>query len=193
MLKVDYRDLKPENLVYDCKDDNANLKVIDFGTAKTFTPDNKMNETYGTVHKIPSDVPITIYYQAYYIAPEVLNLSYTEKCDVWSCGVIMYILLSGTPPFNGRDDRDILRKVKSGKYGFDDPVWANVSKEAKKLIKRMMEVDQTKRASAQEALIDPWFDKVLDAEVINKPLARDNLARLKTFGVRIDLFQQCIK
>jgi len=162
-----HRDLKPENLVYDCKDDNANLKVIDFGTAKTFTPDNKMNETYGT---------------AYYIAPEVLNLSYTEKCDVWSCGVIMYILLSGTPPFNGRDDRDILRKVKSGKYGFDDPVWANVSKEAKKLIKRMMEVDQTKRASAQEALIDPWFDKVLDAEVINKPLARDNLARLKTFG-----------
>ena len=97
----------------------------------------------------------------------------------------MYILLSGTPPFNGRDDRDILRKVKSGKYGFDDPVWANVSKEAKKLIKRMMEIDQTKRCSAQDALIDPWFDKVLDAEVINKPLARDNLARLKTFGVKM--------
>ena len=97
----------------------------------------------------------------------------------------MYILLSGTPPFNGRDDREILRKVKVGKYNFDDPVWANVSKEAKKLIKRMMEVDQAKRITSQEALEDPWFNKVLEKEAINQPLARDNLARLKTFGVII--------
>jgi len=165
--RIVHRDLKPENLVYDSKDDSANLKVIDFGTAKAFTPDGKMNETYGT---------------AYYIAPEVLNLSYTEKCDVWSCGVIMYILLSGSPPFNGRDDREILRKVKSGKYQFDDPVWGNVSKEAKKLIKKMMEIDVNKRCSAQDALLDGWFDKVLEIEAIDQPLARDNLSRLKNFG-----------
>lgn len=162
-----HRDLKPENLVYDSKDAQANLKVIDFGTAKAFTPETKMNETYGT---------------AYYIAPEILNSSYTEKCDVWSCGVIMYILLSGIPPFNGRDDRDILRKVKVGKYGFDDPAWSNVSAEAKKLIRRMMEYDQNKRCSAQQALEDPWFPKVLDKETVDQPLARANLAKLKTFG-----------
>lgn len=162
-----HRDLKPENLVYESKKKEANLKVIDFGTAKAFKQNQVMNETYGT---------------AYYIAPEILNQNYTEKCDVWSCGVIMYILLSGTPPFPGRDDKEILRKVKLGKYGFDDPVWLNVSEDAKKLIKKMMELDQTKRPNAQQALDDPWFKKVMEKTEVDRPLALQNLQNLKTFG-----------
>jgi len=162
-----HRDLKPENLVYETKKKDSNLKVIDFGTAKDFKPNQKMNETYGT---------------AYYIAPEILNQNYTEKCDIWSCGVILYILLSGTPPFPGRDDKEILRKVKTGKYNFDDAVWLNVSDDAKKFIKRMMDMDQNKRINAQEALADPWFKKVMEKEDVDRPLAVQNLQNLKNFG-----------
>jgi len=162
-----HRDLKPENLVYDSKKKDSNLKVIDFGTAKDFKPNQKMNETYGT---------------AYYIAPEILNQNYTEKCDVWSCGVILYILLSGMPPFPGKDDREILRKVKVGKYHFDDAVWMNISDDAKRFIKKMMEIDANKRMSAQEALNDPWFNKVMEKEEVDRPLAIQNLNNLKNFG-----------
>ncbi len=77
--------------------------MIDFGTAQFFDPSTKLRLTTGT---------------AYYIAPEVLMKNYDEKCDVWSCGVILYILLSGTPPFNGRNDEDIIRAVKKTKYSF---------------------------------------------------------------------------
>jgi len=162
-----HRDLKPENLVYESKKKDSNLKVIDFGTAKTFKPNQKMSETYGT---------------AYYIAPEILSANYNEKCDVWSCGVILYILLSGTPPFPGRDDREILRKVKAGKYNFDDPVWLNVSDDAKNFIKKMMELDPQKRLSAQDALNDNWFKKVMEQQIVDKPLALENLKNLKNFG-----------
>jgi len=161
-----HRDLKPENLVYESKKRDANLKVIDFGTAKVFADNQKMHETYGT---------------AYYIAPEILSLNYTEKCDVWSCGVILYILLSGMPPFPGKDDKEILRRVKTGKYGFNDAVWTNVSEDAKKFICKMMELDQNKRYTAQEALGDPWFKKVMEQKEIDQPLAIENLKNLKNF------------
>ena len=82
-----HRDLKPENLLLDSKEKNASLKVIDFGTSRKFGSNKKMTKLLGT---------------PYYIAPEVLNSNYDEKCDVWSCGVILYILLCGYPPFSGK-------------------------------------------------------------------------------------------
>lgn len=97
-----HRDLKPENILLDSKR-NDHIKVIDFGTSQVFDSEEKMTQTFGT---------------AYYIAPEVLKKQYNEKCDMWSIGVIMYILLSGTPPFNGANDGEILRKVKEGRYNF---------------------------------------------------------------------------
>ena len=75
----------------------------------------------------------------YYIAPEVLEKCYTEKCDVWSCGVIMYILLSGIPPFNGRDDIEIMEKVSSGKYSLSGAEFQAISAEAKDLIRKMLQ------------------------------------------------------
>lgn len=92
--------MKPENLLLDSKNNNT-IKVIDFGTSCEFDPTQKMKQTFGT---------------AYYIAPEVLTSEYNEKCDVWSIGVILYILLSGRPPFDGKDDKEIVRKVRIGQY-----------------------------------------------------------------------------
>jgi len=78
---------------------------------------------------------------SYYIAPEVLNQTDDERCDVWSIGVLMYILLSGQPPFDGDDDAAIIEKIRVGKYSIDGKIWDNVSAEAKILIKRMLTID----------------------------------------------------
>ena len=91
-----HRDLKPENLVLDQKGPDAIIKIIDFGTSKVFDPKKKMKQAIGT---------------PYYIAPEVIKGSYDSKCDIWSCGVILYILLTGKPPFNGVHDEEIIDAV----------------------------------------------------------------------------------
>lgn len=87
----------------DTKDKDACIKIIDFGTAQTFDPQQKMKQKSGT---------------PYYIAPEVLKKNYDHMCDVWSAGVICYILLCGYPPFNGRNDNEIMKNVLKGKYSF---------------------------------------------------------------------------
>ena len=100
-----HRDLKPENILYEAKDAD-NIKIIDFGTSKVFDADQKMNQRFGT---------------PYYIAPEVLRKDYNEKCDIWSIGVMTYIMISGYPPFNAQTDNGIMKKVKAGKYHYPYP------------------------------------------------------------------------
>lgn len=126
-----HRDLKPENILTDSKNKN-NIKVIDFGTSQKMKPKQKMTEAFGT---------------SYYIAPEVLTTEYDEKCDCWSIGVIMYILLSGKPPFDGETDKDICKKVKEGKYSLTATEWDEISDEAKDLVKLLMTYDPNKRTS----------------------------------------------
>ena len=109
--KVCHRDLKPENILIDNKE-TLSIKLIDFGTSQKFEDEEKMELVLGT---------------AYYIAPEVLKGQYDEMCDIWSCGVITYILLSGEPPFPGADDKEILKNVVMGKYGFTREVWKSRS------------------------------------------------------------------
>lgn len=92
----------------------------------------------------------------FYIAPEVLDENYDEKCDIWSCGVILYILLCGYPPFSGKNEREIIYKIKLGKFVYDKDDWKNISQGAKNLIKKMLIMDPSKRYSASEALNDPW-------------------------------------
>lgn len=149
---VVHRDLKPENILIESTspDGKINIKVIDFGAALFVPPNAKMAERLGT---------------PYYIAPEVLNGSYNEKCDIWSIGVILYILLSGHPPFNGENDEEIMRAVKRGNYHFkstfpptEGPTWNNVSDAAKDLIRQMLAYDPEKRITAEQAYKHKWLD-----------------------------------
>ena len=102
------RDLKPENILLEANKEFDQIKIIDFGTSLVYDPNKNLDEKLGT---------------PYYIAPEVLNKNYNSKCDIWSCGVITYILLSGMPPFNGQSDQEIMKKVRAGSFSFDDKVW----------------------------------------------------------------------
>lgn len=136
-----HRDLKPENILLDTKKDNI-IKIIDWGTARFFEKNKKMNKVSGT---------------PYYIAPEVLFEKYDEKCDVWSCGVILYILLCGYPPFNGDTDNEILNKIKSGKFVFPNEEWGVVSDDAKDLIKKMLTFNPSDRYSASDCLNHIWL------------------------------------
>ena len=96
-----------------------------------------MHQTYGT---------------PYYIAPEILAGEYNEKCDVWSCGVILYILLCGRPPFDGENDDEILENVSKGIYKISGPIWSKVSVEGIDLVRKMLMFDPEKRISANAAM-----------------------------------------
>ena len=146
-LKIIHRDLKPENiLIYEKNKNGFNtIKIIDFGTALIFNNNINDKSLTGSV---------------YYICPEVLskNRKYTEKCDVWSCGIIMYILLTGLPPFNGENDEEIMAKIINGRFDMEKYPWPIISAQAKDLIKKLLEFDSMKRISAEEALQHPWFE-----------------------------------
>lgn len=116
--------------------------MLDFGNSRKIGPNEPMQGVYGT---------------AYYVAPECLVGDYDLKCDVWSVGVMMYMLLSGSPPFHGSSDMQTLELVKQGKYSLDGPLWDQISTEAKDLIFRMLNMNPLKRCTAAEALQHPWF------------------------------------
>ena len=131
-----HRDLKPENLLI-IKPGEYDIKVIDFGLSRSFEKHKTMYNRAGT---------------PFYIAPEVLKKKYNEKCDVWSCGVILYILLSGNPPFNGKNDEAIFESINIGYCSFAGVEWKNVSNDAKMFIKKLLNVNPDLRMSASEAL-----------------------------------------
>ena len=137
-----HRDLKPENLLLDRTGDQTRVTIIDFGTAGSYTPGVKMNQKFGT---------------PYYIAPEVLKKSYDLKCDLWSCGVILYILLCGYPPFNGQTDKKIIEAVLQGVYTLDEPEWHSVSDDAKDLVSQLLKQNPEERISAIDALNHTWI------------------------------------
>jgi len=138
---IAHRDLKPENLL--CSGpDNAVIKVTDFGLSKDFG-----TATLQTSCGTPD-----------YVAPEVLKgQPYDNSVDIWSIGVITYILLCGFPPFYGTNDQQIFEKILKGEYDFPSPDWDNISVEAKNFIKAILILDQTKRPTANECLETPWI------------------------------------
>jgi calcium-dependent protein kinase len=111
----------------------------------------------------------------------VLKRKYDEKCDVWSCGIILYVLLCGYPPFNGASDAMIMEKVSKGVFNFDGEEWINVSHEAKNLISNMLQIDPQKRFTAQQALNDPWLKKNFANTDQDLALMSKALGNMKTF------------
>ena len=146
-----HRDLKPENLLYlnEGEEENNPIKVIDFGLSQIFQ-NHRLKTKVGT---------------AYYVSPEILKGDYTEKCDIWSAGVILYILLSGDPPFNGPDDSSIYAKISQLTFSFPEKKWKNISDEAKDLITHMI-CPENERYNAKQVLEHPWLKKAS-----NKPLS----------------------
>ncbi|CDJ52162.1 CAM kinase, CDPK family, putative [Eimeria brunetti] len=137
-----HRDLKPENFMFLDKGKDAPFKIIDFGLATRFSNNSYMSTRAGT---------------PFYVAPQVLQGKYTYKCDMWSAGVILYILLCGYPPFHGENDAEILARVKVGRYKFNEHDWKGVSSEAKDLVRKLMAFDPHQRLSAEQALNHPWI------------------------------------
>ena len=149
---VCHRDLKPENFLLKAKGDISQLKIIDFGLSRIFTDGKHMHSKAGT---------------PYYIAPEVLKKDYGPECDMWSAGVILYILLCGYPPFWGDNDTEIYNSVKSGQFDYDDPAWDTVSVgpgSARDLIESLLTLDTTTRLTAAQALEHPWITSHIDHE-----------------------------
>ena len=112
----------------------------------------------------------------------MINGEYDQKCDVWSCGVILYVMLSGKPPFNGRNDKTIFKRIVSGKLRFPSKEWKNISSEAKELIKKMLTRNPKERPSAEEIFNDPWVQnrsRDLVSDNIITPLALNNLSAFK--------------
>ena len=155
-----HRDLKPENLLYLNKDENSPIKVIDFGMSKRFDSAHFMSEKVGT---------------AYYISPEVLKGKYDEKCDIWSAGVILYIIICGYPCFNGDDDDEIFAAIQKGKIYFPSPEWDNISNDVKDLIKKMC-TSPEKRLTAEQVLNETWVkDNAPNSTQILLPMKPDGL------------------
>ena len=143
-MNIIHRDLKPENIliVKRVKSGFHPIKIIDFGTAKVFQKEKSEHMLIGS---------------AYYIAPEVISRNYSELCDLWSCGVIMYILLTGRPPFNGINEEEIMKKIKEGNYDLTKYPWGIISKDAKDLIKGLLQVNPKQRYNAKDSLNHKWF------------------------------------
>jgi calcium-dependent protein kinase len=117
----------------------------------------------------------------YYIAPEVLSESYDEKCDIWSCGVILYILLCGYPPFNGDSDNEIMKAVKKGKYNFPNDDWSSISKDAISLITSMLKFTPKDRPSAGECLSHSWFRLIDNQDKKSSNLSEKVIKNMKLF------------
>ena len=144
-----HRDLKLENIMISDIEKDINtgidyfwIKIIDFGTAKIFKKSKNEKAVVGS---------------SYYIAPEVLKQKYNEKCDTWSIGVIMYMIIVGKAPFDGENDEEILENIKTGIYDYKNKKLLSTSKECQDLISKLLEVDTKKRLSAKEALNHIFF------------------------------------
>ncbi|KAM9325804.1 MAP kinase-activated protein kinase 3 [Gastrophryne carolinensis] len=148
-LDIAHRDVKPENLLYTSKECNAIIKITDFGFCKETTVQNALQ---------------TPCYTPYYVAPEVLGPEkYDKSCDMWSLGVIMYILLCGYPPFYSNTGQAISpgmkKRIRMGQYEFPAPEWNDVSQEAKQMIQALLRTDPTERMTITQFMNHPWINQ----------------------------------
>lgn len=157
-----HRDLKPENFLFLTHDEDAELKIIDFGLSRFEDAGESMRTRVGT---------------PYYIAPEVLSRNYDKSCDMWSIGVICYILLCGFPPFYGDTDQEIFASVRRGHFDFPLPEWDEISDEAKDFVTCLLRLNPQLRPTVTEALQHPWLTRTHDPNTVLAMHVKDSLAR----------------
>ncbi|KAK2663935.1 hypothetical protein Ddye_002509 [Dipteronia dyeriana] len=163
---VMHRDLKPENFLLANKKESSPLKAIDFGLSVFFKPGERFSEIVGS---------------PYYMAPEVLKRNYGPEVDVWSAGVILYILLCGVPPFWAETEQGVALAILRGVIDFKREPWPQISDSAKNLVRLMLEQDSKKRLTAQQVLEHPWLQNAKKAP--NVPLGDIVRTRLRQFSV----------
>ena len=139
-----HRDIKPENLLYKTKSADSPIMLADFGLAKVLANGQEMHTMCGT----PG-----------YVAPEILGgkAGYTSAVDIWSIGVVAYILLCGFPPFYDESTPALVQQILSGKYDFPSPFWDQVSENAKSFVRFLLNTDPASRPTAEQALAHPWI------------------------------------
>jgi calcium/calmodulin-dependent protein kinase I len=162
-----HRDLKPENLLYsDFDDEKAVVKLADFGLAQLLNSNSLMTSACGT----PG-----------YVAPEILEAKpYGKEVDMWSVGVIAYILLCGFPPFYDESNSKLFKAIKSGVYQYPSPFWDEVSSEAKDLVDHLLVLDTSARFTADQALNHPW----MKGEGLNSGNLQHFQSSLKAYNAR---------
>ena len=179
--KIIHRDLKPENVLIESEEEAKKefftVKLIDFGTSDKMKKGQKLNEQVGT---------------PYYTAPEVIKNNYNEKCDLWSCGVIMYLMLCGKQPFEGDNDEEIYDKIRKCNINFLDEEWDIISNDAKDLIKKLLIKDPNKRYSAKEALAHPWIIKNKNIVKIDNDKFAEIVKNLRNYSARLKLQQSTL-
>ncbi|GAB2298774.1 Calcium-dependent protein kinase 17 [Dionaea muscipula] len=163
-MGVIHRDLKPENFLLLNKDENAPLKATDFGLSVFFKSGEQFKDIVGS---------------AYYIAPEVLKRKYGPEVDIWSVGVMLYILLCGVPPFWAETEHGIFNAILRGQVDFTSDPWPSISPQAKDLVRKMLNSDPKQRLTAYQVLNHPWIKE--DGEAPDTPLDNAVLDRLKQF------------
>ncbi|XP_057416675.1 calcium-dependent protein kinase 2-like [Lotus japonicus] len=175
-MGVLHRDLKPENFLLSSKDDGAALKATDFGLSVFIEEGKVYRDMVGS---------------AYYVAPEVLRRSYGKEIDIWSAGIILYILLSGVPPFWAETEKGIFNAILEGELDFESEPWPSISDSAKDLVRKMLTQDPKKRITSAQVLEHPWMRE--GGEASDKPIDSAVLSRMKQFRAMNKLKQLALK
>lgn len=164
-MNVIHRDLKPENFLLSDRSPHAVLKATDFGLSVFYREGQLFSDLVGS---------------AYYVAPEVLRRQYGKEADIWSCGVILYILLSGQPPFHGDNEDQIFLSIKRDNPDFKCQPWPQISPLAIDCVRHMLEKDPKRRATAEEILKHDWLRE--NGEASDKPIQLEVVKRIKNFA-----------
>ncbi|MQL80906.1 hypothetical protein Taro_013378 [Colocasia esculenta] len=175
-MGVMHRDLKPENFLLATKSEGAMLKATDFGLSVYIEEGKVYRDIVGS---------------AYYVAPEVLRRNYGKEIDVWSAGVILYILLSGVPPFWAETEKGIFDAVLQGEIDFESDPWPSISSSAKDLVRKMLTQDPRRRITSAQVLEHPWIR--VDGDASDKPIDSAVLSRMKQFRAMNKLKKMALK
>ncbi|KAG7672229.1 hypothetical protein Ndes2526B_g06781 [Nannochloris sp. 'desiccata'] len=174
-LGVMHRDIKPENFLLSSQTDDTDLVACDFGLGTFFKPGDEFSVLVGS---------------PYYVAPEVLRRKYSNEADIWSLGVVLYILLCGLPPFWGSSDKDIFMSILKGQVDFSCDPWPSISEEAKNLVRSILTLDPSRRPTIGELISHPWLKE--NGVASDRPLDSVVVDRMKQFAAQTRLRKAAI-